>query len=248
MTKRRASSWNSPIMWAGVAIYTAMLILFGWQTWQFVNWLFPDDQLLAKILTMTSFDILAAFWAVVHTFYRFASRGAKIWVQIAWALTFVLSLVASVLYLVIQFYFRFNLAVSPAMINIGYAVSILALVFNILSLMAWLILEHQKRHPRQDEFDLYEDEDEEGREDTPPSPRSQPAPAPQQVAVNSTPVQPAADPVTAALGESSVDPAKLTDLINMAVRYGRMTEEEARPLLAALGSKVSPQSQVNGKK
>jgi hypothetical protein len=158
-TTKRHNAWNSPLMYAGLAMYAGLLMLFGWQTWQFVSWLFPDDQLLAKILTMLSFDILAAFWAIVHTFYRFADRGAKTWVVIAWALTFILSLLASVLYLVIQFYFRFSLAVSPAMVDIGYAVSILALVFNILALMAWLILEHQKRHPRQDEFELYEEDE-----------------------------------------------------------------------------------------
>ena len=168
---RSKSNWNIPLLIAGLVIYGALLLLFGWQTWQFVNWLFPDDQLLAKLLTMLSFDVLAAFWAVVHTFFRFKSRGAKHWVQIAWAVTFILSLVASVLYLVIQFFFRFQIGVSPAMVNFGYAVSIIALVFNILALMSWLILEHRARNPRQDEF---EDEQEFDKHDytVPYKPRS----------------------------------------------------------------------------
>ncbi len=185
-TQKQHNAWNSPLMYVGLAMYAALLSLFGWQTWQFVNWLFPDDQLLAKILTMLSFDILAAFWAVVHTFYRFASRGAKTWVIIAWGLTFILSLLASILYLVIQFYFRFSISVSPAMVDIGYAVSIVALVFNILALMSWLILEHQKRHPRRDEFEQYEQDEQEEHAPAqapasqPALPPAQPAPATQQ--------------------------------------------------------------------
>ncbi len=160
MQRRKQHAWNNPLLMAGLGIYGALLLLFGWQTWQFVSWLFPTDQLLAKILTMLSFDVLAAFWALAHTFYRFASRGAKAWVVVSWALTFILSLVASVLYLVVQFYYRFNIGVSPGMVNTGYAVSIISLVFNILALMSWLILEYRARHPRQDEFDLYEQQEE----------------------------------------------------------------------------------------
>jgi len=191
---RPYNSWNSPILLGFLLVYAGLLMLFGWQTWQFVSWLFPADQLIFKILTLFSFDILAALWAIAHTFYRFASRGAKKWVQIAWGLTFFLSLVASVLYLVIQAYFRFHLSLAPETVNFSYAITIFALVasvlylviqayfrfhlslapetvnfsyaitifalvFNILAVMAFLILEWQARHPRQDEFDIYENQE-----------------------------------------------------------------------------------------
>src|SRR5579863_9166280 len=85
-TKGKQSNWNGAITTVGFVIYGALLILFGWQTWQFVNFLFPDDQLLMKVLTFISFDFMALVWAVVHTFYRFASRGAQKWVIVAWVL------------------------------------------------------------------------------------------------------------------------------------------------------------------
>jgi len=165
--QKKAASANTPIMWVCLIIYGALLTLFGWQTWQFITWLFPDDQLLARILTLVSFDVMAAVWAIVHTFYRFKSRGAWWWVGIAWVITFVLSLVASVLYLVVQFYFRFHLGVDQSMVNTGYGVSIFALVFNILALMFYLILEWRARHPKQHDFDL-EEESEPMRQALPP--------------------------------------------------------------------------------
>jgi hypothetical protein len=153
-TTKKTDTWNGAIMALCAIIYLALLILFGWQTWQFVVWLFPDDALLFRVLTFGSFDVLAAIWAGVHTFHKFRSRGAKTWVVIAWGFTFILSLIASVLYLVLLGYFRFHLDVTPTMVDIGYAVSIFALVFNILALMAFLILEYRGAHPRQDYYEL----------------------------------------------------------------------------------------------
>src|SRR5712691_6026859 len=142
MAKTRRRNANAPLLWGGLVLYGGLLLLFGVQTWLFVNWVFPDDQLLAKVLTLISFDVMALFWSLAHTFYSFKSHGAQWWVRIAWGLTFFLSLVASILYLIIQFYFRFHLAVDQTWVSVGYAVSIVALVANILALMAWLILEY----------------------------------------------------------------------------------------------------------
>jgi hypothetical protein len=161
-TQKSKLNANTPIMWVAAIIYGALLLLFGWQTWQFITWLFPEDQLLARILTLISFDVMAAVWAIDHTFYRFKSRGAWWWVGIAWVITFVLSLVASILYLVVQFYFRFHLGVDQGMVNTGYGVSIFALVFNILALMFFLVLEWRARHPKQHDWDLEEEAEEIG--------------------------------------------------------------------------------------
>jgi len=150
---KQSTSWNGPILALCAIIYIALLVLFAWQTWQFVVWLFPDDALLFRILTLLSFDILAAIWAGVHTFYHFGSRPAKTWVQICWAVTFIFSLVASVLYLVLLGFFRFHIAVTSAMVDVGYAVCIFSLVLNILGLMAYLILEYRAAHPRVDLFE-----------------------------------------------------------------------------------------------
>src|SRR5260221_8101324 len=155
-TTKNKDTWNGAILVIFGVIYLGLLILFGYQTWQLVDWLFPNDQLLMKVLTLFSFDVLAAAWACAHPFYHFRNRGAKTWVQVAWVLTFLLSLIASILYLVLESFFRFHVQVSNTTVNVGYGISIFALTLNILALTAFLILEYRAAHPRQDYFELEE--------------------------------------------------------------------------------------------
>src|SRR5947207_2532461 len=100
---------SNGLFWViGAFIYLGLIVLFGWQTWQLVNYLFPGDQLMAKVLTLLSFDVMAVVWGAMDLFYSFASRGAKMLVRVAWIITFLLSLVASILYLSFQWFFRFQ--------------------------------------------------------------------------------------------------------------------------------------------
>jgi hypothetical protein len=161
----------------GAAIYLGLLILFAWQTWSFVDWLFPSDQVLMKILTVLCFDIMALFWACVDLFYRFASRGARSLVRWAWAVSFILSLLASIFYLVIESMFRFQITISQQTVNTGYGITIGALTLNILFLTFFLYLEWLARHPHNDEF--VDDDDQQPVQAPVPAPVSQPAPAPQ---------------------------------------------------------------------
>lgn len=144
---------NGAILVVFGLLYAGMLILFGWQTYQFLDFLFPNDQMLMKVLTLISFDVLAFLWGATDLFYSFASRGAKAIVKWAWLITFLLSLGASILYLVFQSMFRFKLDVSQDMINAGYTISIVALTYNIVSIMFFLYCEYNARHPHQDDFE-----------------------------------------------------------------------------------------------
>ena len=157
MAQEQEQEWettptNGPFWFIIGGMYIGMLILFGWQTWQFVNFLFPEDQLLMKVLTLISFDIFALIWACTDLFFSFASRAAKHMVKWAWGVTFVLSLVASILYLVIQSFFRFHVSISPAMVDWGLSIAIFALTFDILCAMFFLYLEWNARHPHRDQF------------------------------------------------------------------------------------------------
>lgn len=136
-------------------LYLGLLVLFGYQTWMFVSWLFPDDQFLMKLLTLISFDVLSLLWACTDLFWKFADREARTLVRSAWALTFFLSLAASILYLVIESMFRFQVPISPITVDIGYGVSIFALTANILFLTFFLYKEYRARHPE----DFEEDEE-----------------------------------------------------------------------------------------
>ena len=128
------------------------LLLFGWQTWEFVNFLFPDDQLLMKILTLFSFDIMSLIWGCTHRFYNFAHPQAKVAAAWGFWVTTFLSFVATIIYMVIQSMFRFHVLVGADIVNMGYGVTIGALVLNILLLATFLYQEIGVRSPNYDEF------------------------------------------------------------------------------------------------
>jgi hypothetical protein len=155
--RKKAHTGNAGLFIVGTAIYLGLLMLFAYQTWQFVDWLFPSDQVLMKLLTVLCFDVMALFWACVDMFYRFASKGARTLVRWAWGISFFLSLIASIFYLVIESMFRFRVELTQQTVNIGYGITIFALTLNILFLTFWLYQEWGARHPREDE---YQEEDE----------------------------------------------------------------------------------------
>lgn len=133
-------------------IYAGLLILFLYQTWSFVNWLFPDDQSLMKMLTVLCFDVMALVWAIIDLFYMAASKASKTLVRWAWAISFIQSLLASIFYLVISSMFRFQITITPVYVNTGYGIVIFALTLQILFLTFWLYIEWNTRHPHQDAY------------------------------------------------------------------------------------------------
>lgn len=131
-------------------IYVGLLIYFGWQTWQFVDWLFPSEQLGMKCLSLLSFDIMAFLWACIDLFDRKKNEPASRLVRWAWGISFALSLIASVLYLVISNMLRFSVPITEGAIDTGEAVTIVALTLNILFLTFWMYgkFERQQGRPR----------------------------------------------------------------------------------------------------
>ena len=147
---------NNPILLIGVSVYLSLLILFAWQTWQFIDWLFPQDDLGWKIITVSAFDGMAFLWGIAHSFYSYHSRGAKQYVTAGWFVTFLVSLIASILSMILHSYFRFHVAVDPSFVGLGYGVAIFAVTYNILTCMAWLLLEWKAMHPHLDFFERNE--------------------------------------------------------------------------------------------
>lgn len=169
------------------AIYVGLLLYFGWQTWEFVDWLFPAEQLAMKCLTLLSFDIMAFLWACIDLFDRRKGDKASTLVRWAWGVSFVFSLLASILYLVIANMLRFDVTVSPETVDAGEAITIFALTLNILFLTFWLYgkLEARKKKVRPSSSAMVA---------TPsrPAPVSTPVPAPapkQSLPVYTTPKQ-----------------------------------------------------------
>ena len=142
MTRR--SQYHAPTSSLFVIVWIAgvsLLILFAWQTWEFVNYLFPDDEVLYRFLTFACFDIMALIWGCLDMFARIIDPRARNVVRAGWIVTYLLSGIATVLYMSIQGYFRFHLQITPDMLNIGYTVSIFALVFNAAIFTSFVYIE-----------------------------------------------------------------------------------------------------------
>lgn len=145
--QKRQHTGNDALFIILATVYVSVLILFGSQTWLFVSWLFPDTQLAMKLLTVLCFDVMALLWACVDLMYQFASKGARTVVRWAWAISFVLSLLASIFYLVLESMFRFSVTPTPEMVNTGYGITIFAITLTVIFLTWFLYLEWAIRHP-----------------------------------------------------------------------------------------------------
>lgn len=148
MKTKTVHTGNNALFIIMAGVYVGVLILFGVQTWLFVDWLFPADQLFMKLMTVLCFDVMSFLWAVVDLFYDFASVAAKRLVQWAWGISFLLSLTASIFYLSLESMFRFHVTVTADMVNTGYGVVIFAVTLTVVFLTAWLYIEWDTRHPQ----------------------------------------------------------------------------------------------------
>lgn len=152
-TPKKKHTGNMGLFLIGSGIYLGLVFLFAWQTWSFVDWLFPGDQLMMKLLTVLCFDVMAVFWALVDLFYRFATKGARNLVRWAWGISFTLSLITTIFYMVIQSMFRFQVQLTQQTVDVGYGIVIFALTLNILFLTFWIYQEWLARHPHNDEYE-----------------------------------------------------------------------------------------------
>lgn len=137
----------------GAVLYLAFVGLFLWQTAEFVNWLFPDDQIIYRVITVTTFDVMALLWASIDTFYRFATRASHGLVKWAWTISFIASMVASIFYMVLQSMTRLDFTPDATYVNIGYGIVILVTVLQILFLTFFIRQEWMSRHPKMQDYE-----------------------------------------------------------------------------------------------
>ena len=113
--------------------------LFAYQTWEFVNWLFPVENLLMKILAVVNFDIFSYVWLMVGLFLApLLHPTSKSLAFIVGIVTFILSLACSVIQMMLAQSERFLTAIDPKIIYFAYALVILALVINIVTVLTLL--------------------------------------------------------------------------------------------------------------
>lgn len=131
-----------PIPWYGVlaiilvsALGVGALVLFAFQTWEFVDWLFPSEQFLYKALAVANFDVMSVVWISLELFVPLthASKNTAI---IAGGFDFVLSIFCTVVQMVRSSQSQFAAsALAPGWITFAYVLIILALVINLVSLL-----------------------------------------------------------------------------------------------------------------
>lgn len=152
MVQQKKATTGGPLFFVGVLIYIAFLILFAWQTILFVNWLFPADQIEFRVLMAACFDGMSLFWSLLDLFYHFATRATRTITRWGWGVSFLLSLLATVFYLILSSVFRFHLTLGQDQVNIGYGITAIAVVFQVVMLTFFFYIEIVVRHPHQDDY------------------------------------------------------------------------------------------------
>ncbi|HVB23611.1 MAG TPA: hypothetical protein VNG51_16860 [Ktedonobacteraceae bacterium] len=137
-----------------VLVQVGLLLLFAYQTWMFVNLLFPNDYLLMRVLTVFSVDGMALVWACLGWFYHFAHPHAKTVTKIGKWIDYGLSAVISISYMIMTYTFRFYKITDLNTVQIGTVCSIVALIFNVVMVFFFLDNEIHTRWPNEDEYEL----------------------------------------------------------------------------------------------
>lgn len=147
MTRRY--DYHAPSSVLGFLLKMALLVFLlwsGWQTWLFVNWVFPEEEIGFRALGMINFDIMAFFWLSLATFYRFWHYRSRTLVLIAAGITGTLSVIASFIMMSIQGFYRFHLPVSTDIYNISVWACLAALFVNLLISMRVVVWEEEAKH------------------------------------------------------------------------------------------------------
>ncbi|MFL5628742.1 MAG: hypothetical protein ACJ788_24440 [Ktedonobacteraceae bacterium] len=120
-------------------LFLGAIAFFGYQTWQFVNWLLPEDSLLMKVLAVINFDVFSYVWLAVGLFLaRWTQPLTRTLAVIAGIVTFLLSLGCSVIQIMIASAERFGTNTNMDLVYTAYAFIIVALVWNISTLLGIL--------------------------------------------------------------------------------------------------------------
>lgn len=80
-------------------VYIGFLLLFTWQTWEFLATLFPTEDPFYLFLSVASIDGASLLFAALDVFYPFLDPSAKWWCNLMWGVTFAISMLATFLFL-----------------------------------------------------------------------------------------------------------------------------------------------------
>lgn len=126
-----------------------MVVLFAWQTWGLVDWLFPTDSLVMKILTLVTFDVGSLAWTATDLFFYHKSWVAQTLARVGAVIDFILSLLATISYFIVVNIMRYHVGFNLQLMYVFEALVIVATVVNVVFLVVWWHTEYatRVRHP-----------------------------------------------------------------------------------------------------
>lgn len=127
--------WVILIVLAALGLGTA--VLFGYQTWELVNWVLPQEAMLMKILAVLAFDGFSYLWLAASRFLKYQLRpGAKGWCQVTGVIDLVLSLICSIIQMNIAEAERYVYQIDIHLVYLANIIIVAAVVLNLVTLLA----------------------------------------------------------------------------------------------------------------
>lgn len=122
-------------------VYCCFIIAYATQTFELVQWLFPDDNNFMRGVTVFVCDGCATGYALAEMFYPFRLRRSKQLVFGMWIFSFVLSTIATVIQIYLQSIHRIPHTIDFGIILVAYGLIIVAFVAQITVLTIILRME-----------------------------------------------------------------------------------------------------------
>lgn len=130
-----------------IVAFMAIIIAYAFQTLQLVTWLFTNDNMFMKAVTVFVCDGCATGYALAEMFYRFKLRASKHLVFGMWIITFVFSTAATVVQMYLTSIHAVPHTIDPNIVVVAYGVIIAAFVANILAITVIIRMEHNAGLP-----------------------------------------------------------------------------------------------------
>ena len=131
----------------GVTLLVLLTVVFAAQTWDLINRLFPDQNILIKVISVFSIDGCYAVWALLKMLYRFSKPISKSLAKtMSWS-AFALSCTASVLDLILSSTDILPHKIDPTYFVAAFIIVIVAFVGNIIAGVVVADIELGFSHP-----------------------------------------------------------------------------------------------------
>lgn len=118
-------------------------------TWLFVDWVFPPEQFILKLLVLLFFDIAAAFWGAMDMWGQPATEETHTIIKSGIVVGVLLSISTTLAYILLGYATRFTPIIPlPQLALIMDFVLAFAVAFNFIMLGLYVQKENEIRHPR----------------------------------------------------------------------------------------------------